>query len=84
MPDRRQNDRRESSGLQSKKFVISLTTFIWTVATVAIILIAIVVCFIVSRISYNKGYDEGWIDSASEIYEEDEVPVIELDENEDE
>ena len=62
MPDRRQGDRRDSSGIQNKKLSISLGTLISIIIIVLLVIVSIVLC----RISYSKGYDTGYSDGFSE------------------
>ena len=66
MPDRRQSDRRDNSGIQNKKITISLSTFISTIIIGLIIITSIVLC----RFSYLKGYNIGYSDAYVEITEE--------------
>ena len=56
MPDRRQRDRRENSGFESKKITISLPVFILSVTICLLVFISVLVCTYFSRTSYNKGY----------------------------
>ena len=69
MPDRRQGDRRESNGIQSKQLKISLQTFITIVVIVAAIIVSTIVCLIVSKNSYNDGYEKGYEDGINGGYE---------------
>lgn len=62
MPDRRQGDRRDNSGIQNKQVKISLPIFIMIIVVVASILVSIIVCSIFSKQSYDKGYKEGYKD----------------------
>ena len=79
MPDRRQHDRRESNSMQSKKITISLTTFISIIVVSITILISIVVCIIISKNSYNKGYEHGLIDSGNYFVSESEEETDSID-----
>ena len=63
MPDRRQGDRRESSGLQNKKITISLSTFISVIIIGLLIISSIILC----RISFIRGYDQGCADTYSSL-----------------
>lgn len=60
MTDRRQGDRREASKLQ-KKISISLSNFIYLCIIFLVIITAIVVC----KISYNRGFEDGYIEGYS-------------------
>lgn len=64
MPDRRQGDRRDTSGISSKKLVISLTNFIMLCVLFVFIIIAIFSC----KYFYNKGYNYGYIDTYDNAY----------------
>ena len=76
MPDRRQHDRRESNGMQSKNITISLTTFISIIVISITILISIVVCIFISKNSYNRGYDQGMMDSGNYFYPVEEEDAL--------
>jgi len=68
MPDRRQGERRQ--GIENKRITISLTTFIFMVVIVAIIAVFTVLCVVLSKVNYNKGYEAGLLDGASGKFEQ--------------
>ena len=68
MPDRRQHDRRESSGINSKKLSISLGNFIMLIVIFIIIIISIVLCRYFYSKGLDKGYDEAIFYSSSSDY----------------
>ena len=68
MPDRRQGDRRESSGFENKKITISLPVFILSFTICLLVLICVILCTYFSNISYEKGYNEGYDDCYRSIY----------------
>ena len=67
MPDRRQGDRRASSGILGKKISIPLSTFVFTVTTILIILASIVLCKIFNSKGYDSGYSDGYSDALSDM-----------------
>jgi len=58
MPDRRQGDRRDSSGFHNKKLSISIGTLISIIIIVLLIVVSIISC----KVSYSTGYDNGYSD----------------------
>ncbi len=56
MPDRRQNDRRETD--TTKK--ISLTTYILSLIAIVAILALTIYCILIGIKKYNKGYEDGY------------------------
>ena len=69
MPDRRQHDRRESSGINSKKLSISLGNFIMLVVLFIVVIISIILCKFFYSKGFNKGYDEAMFYSYSDDYD---------------
>ena len=75
MPDRRQKDRRESTGFQGKQLNISLSTFISIVVVFSVISLSIIICTVVGKTSYDKGYEQALTDTLIlSIPEEDIIP----------
>ncbi len=60
MPDRRQHDRREGSGLQGKKLSINLVTFIMICIIFVLLLVSIVLCVYFRKSGYTSGFNEGY------------------------
>jgi len=63
MPDRRQGDRRESSGFQSKKISISLSTFISIIVFIIMTIVLIISCWLSFSKGFNDGYSQGYSDA---------------------
>lgn len=67
MPDRRQGDRRASSGMLGKKLSIPLSTFVFIVTIVLIILASIMLCKFFNTKGYDLGYSDGYSDALSDM-----------------
>ena len=67
MPDRRQGDRRASSGMLGKKLSIPLNTFIFTITIILIVLASIVLCKISNVKGFDAGYSDGYSDALSDM-----------------
>lgn len=72
MPDRRQHDRREGNGIQSKNITISFTTFISLIVIFFVIFVSIISCIVVYKIGYNNGFEEGLMEYNSYTITDDE------------
>ena len=72
MPDRRQHDRREGNGIQSKHITISFTTFISLIVIFFVIFVSIISCIVVYKIGYNNGFEEGLMEYNSYTITDDD------------
>ena len=70
MPDRRQVDRREGG---RRKISVPLSTFVFVVIIAIITFLSIILCVLVNKKAYNKGYDQAITDvtSSSGNYSDD-------------
>ena len=69
MGDRRQGDRRQTSVLQ-KQIAISLKELIYLCIIFVLIVTNIIVCKLVSKKNFNKGYEDGYLDGTTVGFDE--------------